>query len=79
MPVLRDIYDHVSDGREIRDVIRQTEALKLTPMPSVEASPMWQVGKELYKTPTDMNTESTYTLGIYMGIMMAQIDLLREK
>lgn len=79
MPVLRNIYDHVCDGREIRDVIAKTADLKNNPMPSVEASPMWQVGKELYKTPTTMNRESAFTLGLYMGIMMAQIDLLREK
>ena len=79
MPVLRDIYAHVCDGREIRDVIEKTRNLQDHPMASVEASPMWQVGKSLYKTPTDMNTQSTLTLWVYMGIMMAQIDLLREK
>lgn len=79
MPVLEDIYAHVCDGREIRDVIEKTADLTNHPMSSVEASSMWQVGKALYKTPTDMNEESVYTLGIYMGVMMAQIDLLRAK
>ena len=62
MPVLRDIYAHVCDGREIRDVIEKTRNLQDHPMASVEASPMWQVGKSLYKNPTDMNTQSTLTL-----------------
>ncbi len=121
MPVLEDIYMHVCDGREIRDVIAKTADLQNHPMPSVEASPMWQVGKTFYeqnrqiskeisqkqevqgnedfskwvywivnewgKSETDteirsfseISRESAFTLGIYMGIMVAQIDLLRAK
>jgi ketol-acid reductoisomerase len=39
---------------------------------------MWQVGKTLYKASTEMNPSSAFTLGLYMGMMMAQIDVLRK-
>lgn len=78
-PVLEAIYSSVCDGREISEVITQTQELKNHPLSSVETSPMWQVGKSLYKQKTEINEQSAFTLGLYMGIMIAQIDLLRAK
>ena len=83
MAVMREIYDEVYSGNEIRSVNMAGERLKQRPMGSIDGTEMWQVGKDVRSA---RNTENQlevnidpFTAGAYTGAMMAQIDLLIEK
>lgn len=80
MHVLREIYDEVASGNEIRSVIMAGERLQKKPMVSIDSTEIWQVGKEV-RADRDIHNVPFFgfTAGIYTGVMMAQIDLLREK
>ena len=80
MNILREIYDEVASGNEIRSVVLAGERLKNTPMGTIDNTPMWKVGEKVRANRDDKPTPIyTFTAGIYAGMMMAQIDLLVEK
>jgi ketol-acid reductoisomerase len=74
-----EIYQEVASGNEIRSVVMAGERLKRWPMSTIDGTPTWQVGKEVrarrseHKTPLD-----AFTAGVYVGTMIAQIDVLIE-
>ncbi|HEX8993846.1 MAG TPA: ketol-acid reductoisomerase [Candidatus Paceibacterota bacterium] len=75
--LIAEIYAEVASGREIASVVDATKRLSQYPFSKVEGSPMWRVGKEVRekKRIADINP---LTAGIYLGIMLAQVDTLRE-
>ena len=82
-PLLREIYDEVNSGREIRSVVDAGNRLKKYPMPKIADTEMWKVG-EIVRMKRRTNNKkpekiNPFTAGAYIGIMMAQIDLLIEK
>lgn len=80
--MMEKIYHEVSSGNEIRDVIRCTNALSETPMESVEAAQMWQVGalvREKGDPIWELNKISAFTAGAFIGATMAQMKLLINK
>jgi len=81
MAVLREIYDEVSSGNEIRSVIMAGDRLKDRPMGSIDGTLMWKTGENVRAAKGDgeYTTVDPLTAGIYAGIMMAQVDLLCEK
>jgi ketol-acid reductoisomerase len=74
-PLFEEIYREVNSGNEIRSVILHGER----EIGEIGNSPLWKVGKRF----NDNNEIETYqkaivskTAGMYLGAMMAQIDIL---
>ena len=76
--LLKEIYDEVASGNEIRSVVMAGERLKNHDMSKIDNTEMWKIGKRVRENRTTL-TISPLTAGIYVGVMMAQIDLLEEK
>lgn len=77
MNVLERIYEEVSSGREIQEVI---EKGKTSEMPPVDGTDMWKVGKEVRaERVEDAIPINAYTAGAYVAMIMAQVDLLARK
>ncbi len=79
--VMDDVYETVSSGVEIAEVIEATRNLEKTPMTSIEDSPMWQVGKRvrLANRRVSMNENVAFAAGVFIAGVMAQLELLLEK
>jgi ketol-acid reductoisomerase len=78
--VLEEIYDEVSTGNEIRSVNLAGERLKRRPMGKIDGTEMWKTGSKVRaKRVEDRIPLDPFTAGVYIGTMMAQIDVLLEK
>lgn len=83
--LLREIYDEVASGNEIRSVVMAGKRLKefgKYSWPKVDGTPMWKAGEKA-RTLRDPNSEvfstiNSTTAGIYCAMMMAQINVLME-
>lgn len=75
--LLQEIYTEVASGREIASVVDATARLKEYPFSKVDGAPMWRVGEAVRKSKSGAPI-SPLTAGVYLGIMMAQIDILNE-
>ena len=77
--IMLEIYQEVASGNEIRGVVLAGKRLEKFPMSTIDGTEMWRVGQEVrarraeQKTPVD-----PFTAGVYVGTMMAQIDVLIE-
>jgi ketol-acid reductoisomerase len=76
--VMLDIYSNIASWQEVKEVVEATEALAHAPMSNIEASDMWAIGKELYGTVVPMEDSLAFAAGMYVGAIMAQMDILRE-
>lgn len=80
MDILIKIYNEVSSGREIAEVIYRGQNSDEFPMKKVDTAEMWQVGQKVRKNRIEEQIPvNPYTAGAYAALMMAQIDLLAEK
>ncbi len=78
-PILKEIYDEVSSGNEIRSVISAGSRLQEHPMKKVDGTEMWITGSAVRKVRDEDSIQiDPFTAGCYVGIMMAQVDLLLE-
>lgn len=78
--ILREIYDEIETGNEIRSVILAGDRMKTFPMGYIDNTPMWQTGAEVRKKRGSFKAETDpVTAGVYLAGMMAQIDLLIAK
>jgi len=77
LPILAEIYDEVKSGREISSVVDSTARLEAYPMSKVDGAVMWRTGETARKGNIDVRIEPP-TAGIYLGVMMAQIDVLQR-
>lgn len=75
--LLTEIYEEVASGREIASVVDATARLKQYPFSKVDGTPMWRVGK-IVRAGKPNATINPITAGVYLGVMMAQVDVLRE-
>lgn len=75
--VMLSIYANVASWAEIAEVVEATLALAESPMQSIETSEMWGVGKSLYGTVVPMENNLAFAAGMYVGAIMAQMDILR--
>jgi ketol-acid reductoisomerase len=76
--LLREIYDEVSSGNEIRSVILAGERLKTVPMGKIDGTETWRTGEQVRaKRVEDEIPLHPFTAGVYIATMMAQIDILR--
>ncbi len=79
-PLLEEIYDEVSSGNEIRGVILAGRRKQIFVPEQVDKTPMWRVGEKVRESEENGNDLDIVaeTAGIYIGAMMAQVDVLRE-
>lgn len=76
-PILIEIYNEVASGREIGSVIDATNRIATYPMSKVDGAVMWRTGETARRGNVEVAVEPS-TAGIYLGIMMAQIDVLKQ-
>src|SRR5215471_5513890 len=76
-PILAEIYNEVASGREIGSVIDSTARLEAYPMSKVDGAAMWRAGETARQGNIEVAIEPA-TAGIYLGVMMAQIDVLQR-
>ncbi len=78
--ILLEIYEDVANGNEIRSVIQAAERNQRYPMGKIDGTEMWQVGERVRaeRDPDAIPIDPT-AAGFYIAVMMAQIDLLKEK
>ena len=78
--ILIEIYEDIASGNEIKSVVLAQERHKQYPMGKIDATPMWRVGEKVRaNNKRDQYTIDPITAGVYLGTMIAQIDLLMEK
>lgn len=78
-PLLEEIYDEVASGNEIRGVILAGSRKQIFVPEQIDKTPMWRVGEGV-RMSSDTNDDELdlETSGIYIGTMMAQIDVLKK-
>lgn len=78
LEILDECYAEVSSGNEIRSVVMAGDRLKRFPFGTIDSTEMWKIGEQVRaKRPEDPALNPT-TAGVYLAVMMAQIDVLRE-
>ncbi|KAK6774656.1 hypothetical protein RDI58_029895 [Solanum bulbocastanum] len=87
MEILYECYEDVATGSEIRSVVlagrrfSEKEGLPAFPMGKIDQTRMWKVGERVRATrPSgDLGPLYPFTAGVYVALMMAQIEVLRKK
>ncbi|KAF0920660.1 hypothetical protein E2562_036149 [Oryza meyeriana var. granulata] len=87
MDILYECYEDVSSGSEIRSVVLagrrfyEKEGLPAFPMGNIDQTRMWKVGERVRSTRPagDLGPSHPFTAGVYVALMMAQIEVLRKK
>ena len=79
--ILWEIYDEVSSGNEINSVIMAGKRFAKYPMGKIDGTETWITGEKV-RSERAKNGEpaiNPISAGVYIGMMMAQIDLLLHK
>ncbi|XP_072993711.1 ketol-acid reductoisomerase, chloroplastic-like [Typha latifolia] len=87
MDILYECYEDVACGSEIRSVVLagrrfyEKEGLPAFPMGKIDQTRMWKVGESVRATRPegDLGPLYPFTAGVYVALMMAQIEVLRKK
>ncbi|XP_072968723.1 ketol-acid reductoisomerase, chloroplastic-like [Typha angustifolia] len=87
MDILYECYEDVACGSEIRSVVLagrrfyEKEGLTAFPMGKIDQTRMWKVGESVRATRPegDLGPLYPFTAGVYVALMMAQIEVLRKK
>ncbi|KAJ4703638.1 ketol-acid reductoisomerase [Melia azedarach] len=87
MDMLYECYEEVSSGNEIRSVVLagrrfyEKEGLAAFPMGKIDQTRMWKVGERVRATRPkgDLGPLYPFTAGVFVALMMAQIEVLRKK
>ncbi|CAH8304905.1 unnamed protein product [Eruca vesicaria subsp. sativa] len=87
MEILYECYEDVAAGSEIRSVVLagrrfyDKEGLPAFPMGKIDQTRIWKVGERVRKSRPagDLGPLYPFTAGVYVALMMAQIDILRKK
>ncbi|XP_066367060.1 ketol-acid reductoisomerase, chloroplastic-like [Miscanthus floridulus] len=87
MDILYECYEDVASGSEIRSVVLagrrfyEKEGLPAFPMGNIDQTRMWKVGEKVRSTRPegDLGPLHAFTAGVYIALMMAQIEILRKK
>ena len=76
-----ECYEEVQSGNEIRAVIMAGDRFDRFPMGKIDGTPMWKVGAAVRarRAPGKEVPINPFTAGVYVAMMMSQIDTLREK
>lgn len=77
--LIEEIYASVKSGDEIREVVERGNRLKEHPMERIDTGEMWVVGARVRQNRDNFNQIiEPMVAGLYVAIMMAQVDVLRE-
>ena len=77
--IMLEIYQEVASGNEIRSVVLAGERLRKQPMSTIDGTQMWKVGQKVRARRAELTAPvHPFTAGVYVGTMMAQIDVLIE-
>ncbi|KAL1560621.1 ketol-acid reductoisomerase (NADP(+)) [Salvia divinorum] len=87
MDILYECYEDVASGSEIRSVILagrrfyDKEGLPAFPMGKIDQTRMWKVGERVraQRPAGDLGPLYPFTAGVFVALMMAQIEILRKK
>ncbi|KAI9093299.1 hypothetical protein K1719_027313 [Acacia pycnantha] len=87
MDILYECYEDVASGSEIRSVVLagrrfyEKEGLPAFPMGKIDQTRMWKVGERVRSTRPegDLGPLYPFTAGVFVALMMAQIEVLRKK
>ncbi|KEH39271.1 ketol-acid reductoisomerase [Medicago truncatula] len=87
MEILYECYEDVASGSEIRNVVLagrhfyEKEGLPAFPMGKIVQTRMWKVGERVRSTRPagDQGPLYPFTAGVFVALMMAQIEILRRK
>lgn len=87
MDILYECYEDVASGSEIRSVVLagrrfyEKEGLPAFPMGKIDQTRMWKVGERVRATRPkgDLGPLYPFTAGVFVALMMAQIEVLRKK
>ncbi|XVF27507.1 hypothetical protein REPUB_Repub14bG0113400 [Reevesia pubescens] len=87
MEILYECYEDVASGSEIRSVVlagrrfHEKEGLPAFPMGKIDQTRMWKVGERVRATRSkdDLGPLCPFTSGVFVALMMAQIEVLRKK
>ncbi|XP_015953654.1 ketol-acid reductoisomerase, chloroplastic [Arachis duranensis] len=87
MEILYECYEDVASCSEIRSVVLagrrfyEKEGLPAFPMGKIDQTRMWKVGQRVRSTRPagDLGPLYPFTAGVYVALMMAQIEILRKK
>lgn len=87
MDILYECYEDVASGSEIRSVVLagrrfyEKEGLPAFPMGKIDQTRMWKVGERVrsVRPAGDLGPLYPFTAGVYVALMMAQIEILRKK
>lgn len=75
--ILEEMYDEVASGNEIRSVIMAGSRHKEFPMGKIDNTYTWKVGSKVRANREESKIPlNPTTAGIYVAVMMAQIDVL---
>uniref|UniRef100_A0A7S0RSI8 Acetohydroxy-acid reductoisomerase n=1 Tax=Pyramimonas obovata TaxID=1411642 RepID=A0A7S0RSI8_9CHLO len=78
--ILMECYEDVHSGAELRSVTDAVARFDKYPMEKIDQTEMWVVGKEVRaKRVEEEIPMNPFTAGVYVAMMVAQIDVLREK
>ncbi|XP_073119095.1 ketol-acid reductoisomerase, chloroplastic [Henckelia pumila] len=87
MDILYECYEDVASGSEIRSVVLagrrfyEKDGLPSFPMGKIDQTRMWKVGERVraVRPPGDLGPLYPFTAGVFVALMMAQIEILRKK
>jgi ketol-acid reductoisomerase len=87
MDILYECYEDVASGNEIRSVVlagrrfSEKDGLPAFPMGKIDKTRMWKVGEKVRESRPagDLGPLHPFTAGVYIALMMAQIEILRRK
>ncbi|KAF3943267.1 hypothetical protein ACB098_06G122300 [Castanea mollissima] len=87
MDILYECYEDVASGSEIRSVVLagrrfyEKDGLPAFPMGKIDQTRMWKVGERVRSSRPagDLGPLYPFTAGVYVSLMMAQIEILRKK
>ncbi|CAN0097485.1 unnamed protein product, partial [Discosporangium mesarthrocarpum] len=76
--ILQECYDEVKSGNEIRSVVMHGRRLKDYPIGKIDGTFTWKVGESVRAARVEEEIPlNPFTAGVYVAVMMAQIDVLR--
>ncbi|MBV8161519.1 MAG: ketol-acid reductoisomerase [Acidimicrobiia bacterium] len=80
VPLIAELYDEVHSGNEIASVRLAAGRLERYPMPTVDGSRMWGVGRAVREQRDERGVGiDPLTAGIFCGAMMAQVDTFESR
>jgi ketol-acid reductoisomerase len=77
--ILAEMYDEVAGGNEIKSVVMAGDRLDEFPIGKIDGTYTWAVGEKVRASRVEEKIPlNPTTAGIYIAVMMAQIDVLKR-